>query len=94
MVTVSGPQCQSKINGLKKMYKKVLDHNNISGNDWKSWQYFEVYYLYIFFSNIHNVLLKFFSSTQTDIVCKFLIYFIFREWMIYLENQDGQIQKH
>ncbi|CAL1672277.1 unnamed protein product [Lasius platythorax] len=41
MVAVSGTQCQSKMNSLKKMYRKVIDHNNISGNDRKSWHYFE-----------------------------------------------------
>lgn len=46
MVAVSGIQCQSKMNSLKKMYRKVIDHNSISGNDRKSWQYFEVYYIY------------------------------------------------
>lgn len=46
MITVSGTQCQSKMNSLKKMYKKVIDHNNISGNDRKSWQFFEVCYIY------------------------------------------------
>lgn len=46
MVAVSGTQCQSKMNSLKKMYRKVIDHNNISGNDRKLWQYFEVCYIY------------------------------------------------
>lgn len=40
--TVSGSQCQSKFNGLKKTYKKILDHNSVSGNDRKTWPYFEV----------------------------------------------------
>lgn len=43
-IAVTGTQCQSKMNGLKKTYKKVLDHNNISGNNRKSWPYFEVNY--------------------------------------------------
>lgn len=43
-IAVSGTQCQSKMNSMKKMYRKIIDHNNISGNDRKSWQYFEVYY--------------------------------------------------
>lgn len=48
-IAVLGTQCQSKINGLKKMYKKIIDHNNISGNDRKIWQYFEVYIYNSFF---------------------------------------------
>lgn len=41
--TMTGPQCQSKLNRLKKTYKKILDHNSISGNNRKTWPYFEVY---------------------------------------------------
>lgn len=40
--TISGSQCQSKFNNLKKTYKKILDHNSVSGNDRKTWPYFEV----------------------------------------------------
>ncbi|KYN28350.1 hypothetical protein ALC57_02240 [Trachymyrmex cornetzi] len=40
--TITGPQCQSKLNGLKKTYKKILDHNSVSGNDRKTWPYFQV----------------------------------------------------
>lgn len=40
--TVSGSQCQSKFNNFKKTYKKILDHNSVSGNDRKTWPYFEV----------------------------------------------------
>lgn len=40
--TVSGSQCQSKFNSLKKTYKKILDYNSVSGNDRKTWPYFEV----------------------------------------------------
>ncbi|KYN14537.1 hypothetical protein ALC57_13258 [Trachymyrmex cornetzi] len=39
--TASGIQCQSKMNSMKKMFKKIIDHNSVSGNDRKSWQYFE-----------------------------------------------------
>lgn len=46
--TMTGQQCQSKLNGLKKTYKKILDHNSVSGNDRKTWTYFEVIiYIYI-----------------------------------------------
>lgn len=41
-IEYTGPQCQSKLNGLKKTYKKILDHNSVSGNDRKTWPYFEV----------------------------------------------------
>lgn len=45
--TVTGQHCQTKVNGLKKTYKKILDHNSVSGNDRKTWAYFEVIiYLY------------------------------------------------
>ncbi|XP_039313227.1 uncharacterized protein LOC113002797 isoform X2 [Solenopsis invicta] len=40
-IAVSGPQCQSKMNSMIKIYRKIIDHNNISGNNRKSWQYFE-----------------------------------------------------
>nr|XP_012235055.1 PREDICTED: uncharacterized protein LOC105679555 [Linepithema humile] len=39
--TMTGPQCQSKLNGLKKTYKKILDYNSVSGNDRKTWPYFQ-----------------------------------------------------
>lgn len=39
---MTGQQCQSKLNGLKKTYKKIVDHNSVSGNDHKTWTYFEV----------------------------------------------------
>lgn len=40
--TLTSQQCQSKLNGLKKTYKKIIDHNSVSGNDRKTWTYFEV----------------------------------------------------
>lgn len=40
--TMTGQQCQSKLNGLKKTYKKILDHNSVSGNDRKTWPYLDV----------------------------------------------------
>lgn len=39
---VTGPQCMSKFNGLKKTFKSVKDHNNKSGNGTKSWPYFDL----------------------------------------------------
>ncbi|XP_025987209.1 uncharacterized protein LOC105203730 isoform X2 [Solenopsis invicta] len=43
-ITVSGTQCQLKMNNMKEIYKKIIDLNSISGNDQKSWQYFERMY--------------------------------------------------
>ncbi|KAL0879650.1 hypothetical protein ABMA27_003365 [Loxostege sticticalis] len=38
---MTGSQCQSKINSLKKTYKKIFDHNTTSGNDRVTWPYFD-----------------------------------------------------
>lgn len=47
---ITGPQCMSKLSGMKKTYKKVKDHNNKSGNSAKHWPYLtvSVTYYYIF----------------------------------------------
>ncbi|KAK0160415.1 hypothetical protein PV328_007826 [Microctonus aethiopoides] len=34
---ITGPQCQSKLSGMKKTYKKIKDHNDKSGNSAKKW---------------------------------------------------------
>lgn len=39
------------MNGLKKTYKKILDHNSVLGNDRKTWPYFEVSTLIQIFSS-------------------------------------------
>lgn len=39
---VTGPQCASKMRSLKKTYKSIKDHNSQSGNDKRSWPFFEV----------------------------------------------------
>ncbi|XP_077270894.1 uncharacterized protein LOC143902067 isoform X2 [Temnothorax americanus] len=39
-VTVS--QCKSKMAGLKNTYKNVKDHNAKSGNNHKTWRYFDI----------------------------------------------------
>lgn len=39
---VTGPQCYSKLRSLKKTYKSTKDHNNKSGNDRKTWKFYEV----------------------------------------------------
>ncbi|EGI63034.1 PREDICTED: uncharacterized protein LOC105148519 [Acromyrmex echinatior] len=38
---VTGQQCKNKI-GLKKTYKNVKDYNNKSGNNKRTWPYFEM----------------------------------------------------
>ncbi|CAH1170822.1 unnamed protein product [Phaedon cochleariae] len=38
----TGPQCAAKLRSLKKTYKAIKDHNNKSGNDRKTWQYFNI----------------------------------------------------
>jgi len=40
--TVTGPQCAAKLRSLKKTYKSIKDHNNKSGNNRRTWQYFTV----------------------------------------------------
>lgn len=40
--TTTGPQCAAKLRSLKKSYKSVKDHNNVSGNDRRTWQFYEV----------------------------------------------------
>ncbi|KAM0734522.1 hypothetical protein ACS0PU_011993 [Formica fusca] len=39
---VTGPQCQSKFNGMKRTFKSIKDHNAKSGNNPRSWPYTEV----------------------------------------------------
>lgn len=39
---VNGPQCMSKFAGLKRTYKATKDHNTKSGNNTKSWVYYDV----------------------------------------------------
>jgi len=39
---VTGSQCKSKMAGLKNTYKSVKDHNSKSGNNTRTWQYFDV----------------------------------------------------
>lgn len=65
--TVTGQQCQSKLNGLKKTYKKILNHNSVSGNDRKTWVYFEVIiYLYQSSMNIFDLI------SDIDVLSSFL----------------------
>uniref|UniRef100_A0A2S2P8L4 Myb/SANT-like DNA-binding domain-containing protein n=1 Tax=Schizaphis graminum TaxID=13262 RepID=A0A2S2P8L4_SCHGA len=39
---VTGPQCQSKFNSLKRSYKSIKDHNGKSGNGSKTWAYYNL----------------------------------------------------
>jgi len=39
---VTGPQCQSKFNGMKRTFKSIKDHNSKLGNNPRSWPYTEV----------------------------------------------------
>lgn len=39
---VSGPQCMSKFAGLKRTYKATKDHNMKSGNNTRSWVYYNL----------------------------------------------------
>ncbi|KAK0167762.1 hypothetical protein PV327_001626 [Microctonus hyperodae] len=39
---VTGPQCHSKLRSLKKTYKSTKDYNQKSGNNRKTWQFYEV----------------------------------------------------
>jgi len=39
---VTGPQCQSKFNNLKRSYKSIKDHNGKSGNGSKTWAYYNL----------------------------------------------------
>lgn len=40
---VTGLQCAAKLRSLKKSYKSVKDHNNKSGNNRRTWQFFKVW---------------------------------------------------
>ncbi|EZA49025.1 hypothetical protein X777_12833 [Ooceraea biroi] len=39
---VTGPQCSAKMRSLKKSYKSIKDHNSKSGNDRRTWPFYEV----------------------------------------------------
>lgn len=41
--SVTGQQCAAKLRSLKKTYKAIKDHNNKSGNDRRTWQFFSVW---------------------------------------------------
>ncbi|KAF5301726.1 hypothetical protein FQR65_LT19199 [Abscondita terminalis] len=39
---VTGIQCMTKFNGMKRTYKAISDHNSKSGNNPRSWPYYEI----------------------------------------------------
>lgn len=39
---VSGRQCMTRINTMKRTYKTIKDHNAKSGNNTRTWKYYEV----------------------------------------------------
>lgn len=39
---VSGRQCTTKINTMKRTYKTIKDHNARSGNNKRTWKYYQV----------------------------------------------------
>jgi len=39
---VTSRQCNTRVNTMKRTYKAVKNHNGNSGNDKRSWKYFEV----------------------------------------------------
>lgn len=55
--TITGPQCAAKVRSLKKTYKSVKDHNNRSGNDRRTWQFYEVKLNYRYSKKVYSTLL-------------------------------------
>ncbi|XP_046404403.1 uncharacterized protein LOC124169747 [Ischnura elegans] len=41
-INVSGAQCKSKVNGMKKTYKSIKDSNGRSGSGRRTWTYFDL----------------------------------------------------
>ncbi|XP_018301773.1 uncharacterized protein [Mycetomoellerius zeteki] len=39
---VSGKQCMTRINTMKRTYKTIKDHNAKSGNNTRRWKYYEI----------------------------------------------------
>lgn len=39
---VSGRQCMTRINTMKRTYKTIKDHNSRSGNNKRTWKYYDV----------------------------------------------------
>ncbi|KYN14797.1 Uncharacterized protein C11orf61 like protein, partial [Trachymyrmex cornetzi] len=40
-ISFSPKQCMTKLTTMKRMYKKIKDHNSKSGNNRQTWQYYE-----------------------------------------------------
>jgi len=64
---ITGTQCKSKMAGLKNIYKSVKDHNAKSGNNTRTWRYFDVSRLNIFYTKYY-----FFIETYGVILFLFL----------------------
>lgn len=60
---VSGRQCMTRINTMKRSYKTIKDHNAKSGNDRHTWKYYEVSLLVFIF-----YLLNFYIRTMNAIL--------------------------
>ncbi|XP_032678532.1 uncharacterized protein LOC116847545 [Odontomachus brunneus] len=39
---VTGRQCSTRFNTMKRTYKGIKDHNNKSGNNKRTWRYYEI----------------------------------------------------
>jgi len=44
---ITGQQCASKMSGLKRTYKNIVDQNKKSGNHRNSWAFFSVRMFYV-----------------------------------------------
>jgi len=41
-------KCASKMDALKRRYRKIIDHNKQSGNDLMTFKYFDIKYIILF----------------------------------------------
>lgn len=51
----------TKLTSMKRMYKKIKDHNSKSGNDRQTWQYYEVTIFIIFCHSIKLLSVTYFT---------------------------------
>jgi len=65
-ISFSPKQCMTKLTTMKRMYKKIKDHNSKSGNNRQTWQYYEVNLLLLHFCSILFILLL---SKLLSIIC-------------------------
>lgn len=86
---VTGVQCKSKMTGLKNTYKSVKDHNAKSGNNKRTWRYFDVN-INNKFHEIFIFLLKYLYLLYTIIfMWKINILKYYRLWMNSLVKNHG-----